>query len=134
MKRKNSDDAIIGCGAILLLPFVAVLAWAGQYIHVSDGHRDGVVQKFSHRGILVQTWEGELALEGAKFRMSKAGGSGGNTWAFTVDGDNQAAISTIDALKPNERVRIHYRQSLTTLPWNGETRYRVARVERIESH
>ena len=134
-KRSRLSDmdpeTAAGCAFILLLPFILMLLVVGQWIHVSDGYRDGIVQKFSHRGIAVKTWEGDLALEGMKIRGTKDGMSVGNVWAFTVDDQSKDVVDLLQSLKPNERVRVHYKQQLTTLPWNGESRYRVIRVERI---
>src|SRR5205823_6184393 len=54
---------------ILLLAFVAAVAavasaWTALTLtfSYSDGDRIGYVQKFSHKGWICRTWEGELAM------------------------------------------------------------------------
>jgi hypothetical protein len=49
---------------LLLLPFVlfALYTWATLNFVYSTGERAGVVQKFSRRGWVCKTWEGELAM------------------------------------------------------------------------
>lgn len=45
----------------------------------SDGERTGVITKFSHKGMLIKTWEGELNMGG--FDQ----GGVATIWAFSVD-------------------------------------------------
>src|SRR6202047_5587437 len=60
----------------------ALYAWATLAYSYSSGERAGYVQKFSHKGWLCKTWEGELAmvnLPGAMpeiFRFTRRDGAG----------------------------------------------------------
>jgi hypothetical protein len=98
----------------------------GSRVQVSDGFRDGTVQKFSHRGLLFKTWEGELALDGFKLDRD---GKGGSAWGFSVDASDAAVVEKLQSVRPGQRVRLHYRATLSSLPWEGNTRYRVTAVD-----
>lgn len=47
---------------ILLLALFAAYTWVVLSWSYSSGERAGYVQKFSHKGWLCKTWEGELAM------------------------------------------------------------------------
>ena len=53
-----------GFGLFLVLVLLLGAAWTWLTLHwaYSEGERAGYVQKFSHKGWLCKTWEGELAL------------------------------------------------------------------------
>jgi hypothetical protein len=85
---------------ILLLPFLLftlysllVLNWS-----YSDGWRSGVLQKFSRKGWICKTWEGELA-------MSTVPGVAPTIWIFSVR-DDAVTQRMSDAV--GERVDLHY--------------------------
>jgi hypothetical protein len=51
----------------------------------SEGVRVGVVQKFSSKGLVNKSWEGELVMDGVKMSGGyKTGTSGGNVWRFSA--------------------------------------------------
>lgn len=86
--------------SILLLPFVLftlytllVLNWS-----YSNGWRAGVLQKFSRKGWVCKTWEGELA-------MSTVPGVAPTIWLFSVR-DDATAHKLNEAI--GDRVRLHY--------------------------
>jgi hypothetical protein len=105
---------------ILLFALYVLLAVAWSY---SDGERVGFVQKFSHKGWLCKTWEGELA-------MVAVPGSMPEKFYFTVRHDSVAALVNQSAGK---RVRLHYEQHLG-IPTScfGDTQYFVTGVEPVE--
>jgi hypothetical protein len=106
--------------AIVVLAVLAAgylwLAWQWSY---SSGERAGWVQKFSNKGWICKTWEGELALVSLP-------GSAVEKFYFTVHDDRVAA--DINRLI-GQRVALHYEQKVG-LPTScfGETRYFVTRV------
>lgn len=80
---------------IFTLYTVLVLNWS-----YSDGWRSGILQKFSRKGWVCKTWEGELA-------MTTVPGVAPTVWLFSVrDKDVSRQIS--DAV--GKRVRIHYKE------------------------
>jgi hypothetical protein len=120
-----------GCGKpiliLLLLALVAgggfaLYAWATLNYDYSEGERAGYVQKFSHKGWICKTWEGELA-------MVNLPGTLPEIFRFSVRDDGVAR-------KINEsmgqRVTLHYEQHVG-VPTScfGETDYFVTDVRAV---
>ena len=113
--------------AFWLVAFLAVLLTAA-YVSLmvrfsySDGERAGYVQKFSRKGWLCKTWEGELA-------MANLPGSMPELFTFTVWDDEVAR--KVNALM-GQRVVLHYQEKVG-LPTScfGETRHFVDDVRPI---
>jgi hypothetical protein len=112
-----------------LLGFVAaLLALAVLYTmfmlwwSYSDGERAGVLQKFSQRGWVCKTHEGELALY-------VVAGVAPQIWNFSV---RDAAVAEELGKAVGQSVRLHYREH-RGLPTScfGETDYFVDRLEVI---
>ena len=107
-------NIVIGVVALLLLA-VAWFAFALNWSY-SSGERAGWVQKFSHKGWICKTWEGELALVSLP-------GSTVEKFFFTVHDDTLAHKLSAAMGK---RVSLHYEEKVG-LPTScfGETRYFV---------
>ncbi len=105
----------IGLLGIALLLFAAYIWLAFQYSY-SDGERAGFVQKFSRKGWLCKTWEGELALVAMP-------GSTPEKFYFTVRDDALAARINSQM---GQRVAVTYEQH-KGLPGTcfGDTEYFV---------
>jgi hypothetical protein len=95
-----------------------VLHWS-----FSDGERAGIVQKFSHKGWVFKTWEGELA-------MSIVPGVTPTIWHFSVR-DEKVAEDINAAI--GKRVALHYTEH-RGVPTSAfaETPYFVDRVRVVE--
>jgi hypothetical protein len=110
--------------AIVLLFFIgaAYLLVAFNYSY-SDGSRAGYIQKFSHKGWICKTHEGELA-------MTTVPGVAPVLWAFSVR-DGQVASQLSQAM--GKRLVLHYKE-FRYLPSTcfGETAYFVDRVDITE--
>jgi hypothetical protein len=106
--------AIVAAAALAALYFVVVLNW-----NYSTGERAGWVQKFSKKGWVCKTWEGELALVSLP-------GSTVEKYHFTVHDD--AVAEQIMKLM-GKRVSLHYEEKVG-LPTScfGDTRYFVTKV------
>jgi hypothetical protein len=112
----------------LLLPFLlagvaALWIWAALQFSYSTGDRAGYVQKFSRKGWLCKTWEGELALVSLPGAMPEI-------FAFSVRDDVVAA--EINKHLGN-RVTLTYEQHLGLPSCFGETGYFVTGVRRVGS-
>ena len=106
---------------------LAVLAVAGYLVFVfnwsySDGDRVGYLQKFSRKGWLCKTYEGELA-------MTTVPGVAPVIWTFSVQMWNDPIAGQINSLL-GQKVILHYRE-LRYLPGScfGETPYFVDGVK-----
>src|SRR5215470_1334041 len=113
--------------AFLLALAVVVIAigyvLAVRYWSYSTGERAGWVQKFSSKGWLCKTWEGEMA-------MVSMPGSTSEKFFFTVwDDDVAAQINKV----MGKRVALHYEEKVG-IPTScfGETRYYVTQVKAVE--
>ena len=96
----------------------ATLSWS-----YSDGERVGYVQKFSRKGYVCKTWEGELA-------MVAVPGSTPEKFYFTVRDD---AIAAAINGSLGKRVALRYEQHLgVPSTCFGETEYFVAEVKVVE--
>jgi hypothetical protein len=108
-------------GAIILLPILGIVLWVTLALSYSysDGQRAGILQKFSSRGWVCKTWEGELL-------MSAVPGSAPEKFVFTVRSDSVAnEINRLDG----RRVVLFYQQH-KGLPTScfGDTEYFVTGV------
>jgi hypothetical protein len=90
--------------AVVVIPFVLFSLYLGLMLswNYSDGERAGVLQKFSHKGWICKTNEGELA-------MTTVPGVAPVIWSFSARDKNvvpqlRAAIG--------KRVVIHYTEHL----------------------
>jgi hypothetical protein len=111
---------------VRLLVVFAVLAllgtayfWLALRWSYSSGERAGWVQKFSHKGWLCKTWEGELALVSLP-------GSAVEKFLFTVHDD---AVAREISAATGKRATLHYEEKVG-LPTTcfGETRHFVNKV------
>jgi hypothetical protein len=111
---------MVAVGGLLLFFLYTWAAWKFSY---SEGDRAGYVQKFSRKGWLCKTWEGELA-------MANLPGAMPQIFEFTVR--NPAVAEEINR-QMGERVTIHYHEHVG-LPTTcfGDTRYFVDAVRRVE--
>ncbi|HEY6552920.1 MAG TPA: hypothetical protein VI669_06170, partial [Vicinamibacteria bacterium] len=114
-----------GCGkpilVLLLLALVAagifaLWAWITLSYDYADGERAGFVQKFSNKGWICKTWEGELAMVNLPGAMPEI-------FYFSVRDD---AVAEKINQTMGQRVTLHYEQHVG-VPTScfGETDYYV---------
>ena len=112
---------------LLLLLFFAVLlfalyVWLALSFDYSAGERAGFVQKFSRKGWICKTWEGELAMVNLPGAMPEI-------FSFSVR-DDAVAARLNESL--GRRVRLHYEQhKFVPTSCFGETEYFVTDVEPV---
>ena len=111
--------------AVVIVPLIvfALYTWSALTWSYSSGERAGYVQKFSKKGWICKTWEGELAIVSIPGTMSEK-------FYFTVRDDSIAARVNRSLGK---RVALAYNQHLG-IPTScfGETEYFVADVKVVE--
>jgi hypothetical protein len=113
---------VIGVLLLLMLFFAAYLAIVLNWAY-SDGERAGYLQKFSHKGWVCKTYEGELA-------MTTVPGVAPVLWYFTVR--DEAIAAQLNTLL-GKRVILNYEEH-RGIPTHcyGDTNYFVTRVEGVE--
>jgi len=120
----SRTQKLIIAAVVILPPFVfALYTWAALTWSYSKGERAGYVQKFSKKGWICKTWEGELAIVSIPGTMAEK-------FNFTVRDDSVARLvnQTI-----GKRVTLAYRQHMG-IPTTcfGETQYFVVDVKAVE--
>ncbi|WP_243391869.1 hypothetical protein [Polynucleobacter meluiroseus] len=102
---------------------LAIYTWAMLNWSYGSGERAGYVQKFSHRGFICKTWEGELAMVSMPGTMSEK-------FFFTVP--EEAVAQKINA-NLGKKVALKYSQHIG-LPSTcfGDTEYFVYDVSVLE--
>ncbi|HVH67160.1 MAG TPA: hypothetical protein VM716_04780 [Gemmatimonadales bacterium] len=111
--------------AVLIVPIIgfALYTWTALTWTYSTGERAGYVQKFSKKGWICKTWEGELAMVSIPGTMSEK-------FFFTVRSDSIAARVNQSMGK---RVSLTYKQHMG-IPTScfGETEYFVTDLKVVE--
>jgi hypothetical protein len=107
----------------LLILFIifggSYLYWKYFYTY-SSGYRAGTLQKFSSKGALFKTYEGEMILSSVSSTRDVALAS--EKFFFTLT--NKSLIRQFDTLQ-GEMVIVHYRQKNGTIFWRGDSEYLV---------
>ena len=124
----TSDQRGVGIlGALVVVLLIVALPagyfWAMWNWSYSSGERAGWVQKFSRKGWICKTWEGEMA-------MVSMPGAATEKFTFTVWADPVA--DEINKVM-GRRVALHYEEKVG-LPTRcfGDTRYFVTKVRLVE--
>lgn len=125
----NLQKKKAGCGKYIFMALlVCIIIGAGifywkYYYTYSDGFRSGMLQKLSHKGNLMKTYEGELVLSSVASTNNVALAS--EKFFFSVASDS-VAKRMMDY--EGKRVKLHYEQKKGTLPWRGDSEYIVDAV------
>ena len=122
-KRRRKWPWIV-LGAFVAVPAIVIGLWvwiALSYTY-SDGFRAGYVQKFSDKGWLCKTWEGELS-------MVNVPGAAQERWLFSVRDDSVAALVRQSM---GHKVSLAYEEhrGIPTTCF-GETNYFIKGVQRV---
>jgi len=106
---------------ILVITFLIYWYYFNTY---SEGNRSGVLQKFSKKGNIFKTYEGELIMSSIASTSNVTLAS--EKFFFSVK-DEGIAQSMFNM--EGKKVTVHYEQKRKTLPWSGETEYYVNSVK-----
>lgn len=88
----------------------------------SQGLRSGELIKFSNKGVIIKTWEGELS----------QGISGAQIFQFSVLDNDKKVIEDLQNLS-GQYVKLTYIERYKTFPWWGDSKYFVKKVEKDHS-
>lgn len=116
---------LIGAAIVLIVPAGFMAAWTAIALNwsYSEGNRAGYVQKFSHKGWLCKTWEGEL-------QTANIPGSAPQVFLFTVRDDSVAKQLT---QLMGSRVSVSYKEH-RGIPGScfGDTNYYVTGAKLVQ--
>lgn len=90
----------------------------------SSGERTGSVRKFSHKGYVFKTWEGELY--GSDFQTSQQ-----TAFNFSVMDEN-TANKIEQAMRTNDKVVLKYCEKKFKFPWQGDTYYFIENINIVK--
>lgn len=91
------------------------------YITYSEGYRAGELVKFSHKGVIFKTWEGEIS----------QGVSESQIFKFSVEDNEKEVIKLLQDLQGKD-VKLTYKERFSTFSWLGDTKYFITNVEKNE--
>lgn len=122
VKKKIRKYLFIALTFFVLI--VAAYVYWSFFFTYSDGYRAGLLQKFSRKGNIFKTYEGEMILSSVQSNKNVALAS--EKFIFSV-ADHDVAIQMENMQGKN--VVVHYTQKNNTLPWRGETEFIVNSVK-----
>ena len=108
---------------VLLLIFGIWFYWNYFYTY-SEGKRFGLLQKFSHKGNLFKTYEGEMILSSVRSNANVPLAS--EKFFFSVS-DDATARKLMDL--QGQSITVHYKEKKKALGWRGDSNYMVDSVE-----
>lgn len=88
----------------------------------SEGVRSGELIKFSHKGLISKTYEGELS----------QGISGAQIFHFSVMDNQEKVIADLKEMQ-GQYLKLTYVERYRTFPWWGDTKYFITEVNKEDS-
>lgn len=113
-----------------LISLFVILAAAIAYISYmsfgtySEGTRAGVLDKFSRKGVIFKTWEGELR-QGTEERINP------QRFSFSVNSAEKEVIEKLEK-STGRQVNLYYKEKYWVFPWQGETKYFIYKIEVVK--
>ncbi|SFZ92495.1 hypothetical protein SAMN05428642_102760 [Flaviramulus basaltis] len=101
-----------------LLIIVAGFFCFVYFLHYSEGVRAGKLVKFSSKGMLFKTWEGEIS----------QGVSESQIFIFSVEDSEKEVIEDLNRLQ-GKFVKLNYFERYKKLFWLGDTKYFITKIE-----
>jgi len=121
--RKKLKKIFFWLIGMVIITFSIIIYWKYFYTY-SDGYRAGLLQKFSHKGSIFKTYEGEMILSSVATTNNVAIAS--EKFYFSV-ADTKLA-SMLDTIQ-GQYVIVHYHQKNGVLFWRGDSEYLVDEVK-----
>lgn len=112
---------------IIVVILAAFIYWKFAFTY-SDGYRAGLLQKFSRKGTIFKTYEGEMILSSVQSNANVAIAS--EKFFFSVSDDSIA--KKLEQLQ-GQFIVVHYEQKNSSLMWRGDSEYLVDSVRVAEN-
>lgn len=117
--RRFSRNFII----IFILLLSGLIYWK-YFFTYSEGNRTGLLQKFSYKGTIFKTYEGELILSSIRSQANVALAS--EKFFFSViDEETARKLENLQG----HFITVHYKMKNGKLPWRGDSKYLVDSVK-----
>jgi hypothetical protein len=107
---------------VLIILLGSFVYWK-YFFNYSDGYRAGLLQKFSRKGNIFKTYEGEMILSSVRSTNNMAISS--EKFFFSVL-KKEVALKLEQS--QGDYIVVHYMEKNGVLPWRGETAYLVDSV------
>ena len=108
---------------ILIIIIGGIFIYWKYFYTYSEGYRAGLLQKFSSKGVIFKTYEGEMILSSVSSNREVALAS--EKFLFSMI--NKSLVREFDTLQGN-MVIVHYKQKNGTVFWRGDSQYLVDSV------
>lgn len=105
---------ILGTMGLIFILWFSIIYFAT----FSQGNRSGELIKFSRKGIIFKTWEGEIS----------QGISGAQIFSFSVEDKHKEVIQKLQDYQ-GRYVKVKYIERFGKIKWLGDTEYFVTDVE-----
>lgn len=105
-------------GLVVILISYSCFLYFATY---SEGVRAGELVKFSSKGVIIKTWEGEIS----------QGVSDSQFFRFSVEDGEKQVIDDLNSLQ-GYYVKLHYFERYKILFWLGDTKYFITKVEKTD--
>jgi hypothetical protein len=125
-RTKQSTKRVMFWVTFLILILAAAFIYWKYFFTYSEGYRAGLLQKFSHKGNIVKTYEGEMILSSVISSNNVALAS--EKFYFSVT--SPVLARQLDTIQ-GQKVLVHYQQRNGVLFWRGDTKYHVDSVKLI---
>ncbi len=106
---------------VILVLFASWYAFV-YFATYSEGTRSGELIKFSNKGVVFKTWEGEIS----------QGISGAQIFSFSVEDKNEGIIKKLEKFQ-GKYVKLTYIERFAKISWLGDTKYFITDVTEEDS-
>jgi len=107
----------------LIIVLISVFIYLKYEFTYSKGYRAGLLQKFSEKGMVFKTYEGEMVLSSVQSDANVAIAS--EKFLFSVT--DKTVAKSMEQIQ-GRRVVVHYMEKKGALPWRGDSNYIVDSV------
>ena len=115
-KRSNWKKRLVWISLGVILLFSGWMYYRYWFVY-SEGTRVGILQKFSKKGTIFKTYEGEMILRGMGNKKTASGSFTSNNFLFSVT--DEALADSLEKLQGME-LELHYENYNNSLPWRGD--------------
>ncbi|NLA50066.1 MAG: hypothetical protein GX876_11470 [Bacteroidales bacterium] len=122
-KTVKSVKKIIRWIIAFLILVLAVFIYVNYFHTFSEGYRAGILQKFSRKGVIFKTYEGEIIMGG----LASENETILSTEKFLFTMVNKDLVRQFDTLQ-GQNVIVHFIQKNGALFWRGESKFLVDSV------
>jgi hypothetical protein len=113
--------------SLIIIAVLSLMIYWFYFNTYSSGNRSGLLQKFSKRGNIFKTYEGELVMSSIRSNANVAIAS--EKFPFSVA---EKRIADQLANLEGQMVTVHYKQKRKPLFWRGDSEYIVDSVRVVQ--